>query len=95
MPKFRTALIIILLAFAVLAIANPSPDRHTRAFREALQEKVPLTGLLNLDVLVSKFQTYHSAVVFSWTEIDSKVVTYGFLGSVWVDEQALQQRNRR
>lgn len=95
MLKFRSIIAITLLLAGVLTISNPGHDRHMQAFREAVRKEVPLTGLFHLDTLVSKFQTYHSAILFSWTEVEKEVVTYGFLGSVWVDEQALKQGNRR
>jgi len=95
MPKFRSAITIILLVAAVLALSNPGHERHMQAFREAVRKEAPLMSLFNLDELVSKFQVYHSAIIFSWTELEGKVVTYGFLGSVWVDEQAVKQRARR
>ena len=95
MLSFRSVVALTLLVAAVLVISNPGHDRHMDAFREAVRKEAPLTGLLHLDALVSKFQTYHSAVLFSWTEIDENAVTYGILGSVWVDDQALKQRNQR
>jgi hypothetical protein len=85
--KKTTISILIAAAIVVLAaITNPSPEKH----REKIEELVSQRSLLQRTLGVGKFMafasTYHSLGVASYTTVNEKTTSIGFLGMVFVME---------
>jgi hypothetical protein len=70
--------------FGAAVLLNPSPERHRLKIRQAIAERSPLAGALGIGALTAFTSTYHSLGVASYTEAGERVVSYGFLGMVFV-----------
>lgn len=78
-------LAVILLAALVL---NPSPEKHRQKIKEAISERSPVAGALGLGALAAFASNYHSVGVASYTTAGDRTLSWGFLGMVFVADQA-------
>jgi hypothetical protein len=79
------ALTAVVLGAAVLL--NPSPERHRQRIKEAVAQRSPLAGALGIGALTAFTSTYHSFGIASYTEGGDRVLSYGFLGMVFVKDE--------
>ena len=77
-------LVAVLLVGLILAITNPSPDRHQQAIRDVITHDHPIASLFGLGRIASSLPEYHSFGFFSYTTLDQDVVSIGAVGYVWV-----------
>lgn len=78
------AAIAVILVLAV--ILNPSPKQHRVKIKEAVAERSPLARALGVGALTAFASTYHSVGIGSYTKVGDHVISYGFLGMVFVAE---------
>lgn len=71
---------IVLAAFAL----NPSAEKHRNQIKASVAERSPLAGILGVGALAAFASNYHSLGVASYTSIQDKTVSLGFLGMVFV-----------
>ena len=79
----RRPLVTLAVVAAVLAAAvalNPSPERHRAEIRQAVAERSPLAGLLQLGSLAAFLSSYHSIGVASYTTADGRLLSVGAFG---------------
>jgi len=77
----------ILAACAILALAfalNPSPEKHRARITEVIGERSQLQRILGIGHLTSFASTYHSLGVVSYTTVNEKVTSVGFMAVVFV-----------
>jgi hypothetical protein len=74
------ALVVLVLAFAL----NPSPDRHREKIRSVIAERNPIAGALGVGALTAFASGYHSLGVASYTKLDDRLASIGFMGMVFV-----------
>lgn len=85
MPKRLLGSIVALVVVIVLAVlTNPSPERHRARIAEAIAQRSPLAKVLGVGALTAFVSNYHSLGVASYTKAGDRVVSYGFLGMVFV-----------
>ena len=87
MPLSKAALTSAIAAAAVTAAAfllNPSPARHREQIREAVADRSPLAGVLGVGAIAAFASTYHPLGIASYTTVDGRVISIGFLGMVFV-----------
>jgi hypothetical protein len=88
--KLLVMLIVTGVLLVLLAVSNPSPDRHKQAIRDSVYEGQPIASMLGLGVISSNLATYKSYALFSTMELDNQRVSLGALGRVWVDGEKLR-----
>ncbi len=71
---------IVLAAFAL----NPSAEQHRTQIKASVAERSPLAGILGVGALTAFASNYHSLGVASYTSIQDRTVSFGFLGMVFV-----------
>jgi hypothetical protein len=78
---------LIALAVIVLAIlTNPSPDRHREKIKELVAKRSLLERTLGVGQVLAFASTYHSLGVASYTTVNDKTTSIGFMGMVFVME---------
>jgi hypothetical protein len=79
---------LIALAVIVLAVlTNPSPDRHREKIKELVSKRSLLERTFGVGQLIAFASTYHSLGVASYTTVNDKTTSIGFMGMVFVMEQ--------
>jgi hypothetical protein len=85
MWKSNIAPVVAMTALVGAAfVLNPSPARHREAIKEAIGERSPLAGLLQLGRLAAFASTYHSLGVASYTTAGEETLSIGAFGVVFV-----------
>jgi hypothetical protein len=79
-------LVVVLLVGLILAITNPSRERHQQAIRDVITHDHPIASLFGLGQIASGLPEYHSFGFFSYTTVDQDVVSIGAVGYVWVKD---------
>jgi hypothetical protein len=83
--------VVIAAALAILfAVANPGPEAHKQAIRDAVYKDQPLASALGLGILSSEIATYDSYLFWSTMKIEDERVSLGMLGRVRVDVDRLR-----
>jgi len=77
-------LVAVLLVGLILAITNPSRERHQQAIRDEITHDHPIASLLGVARIASSLTEYHSFGLFSYTTVDQELVSIGVCGYVWV-----------
>ena len=77
-------LVAVVLVVLILAITNPSRERHQQAIRDVITHDHPIASLFGLGRIASRLPEYHSFGFFSYTTADEDVVSIGAVGYVWV-----------
>jgi hypothetical protein len=89
-PMRRIALLLTLIAVLlvglILALTNPSLERHQQAIRDVITHDHPIASLFGLGRIASRLPEYHSFGFFSYTTVDQEVVSIGAVGYVWVKD---------
>jgi hypothetical protein len=70
----------------ILAITNPSQERHQQAIRDVIAHDHPIASLFGVGLITSSLSEYHSFGFFSYTTVDQDVVSIGAVGYVWVKD---------
>jgi hypothetical protein len=76
------AAIVIVLAF----IFNPSPDKHREKIKDLVSERSLLNRTFQVGQFIAFASTYHSLGVASYTTVNEKTTSIGFMGMVFVME---------
>lgn len=84
--RLFSALIVVAALLGVSVVLNPSAERHRAEIKHTIGERSPLASLLGVGALTAFTSTYHSLGVASYTEAGDRVVSYGFLGMVFVKD---------
>lgn len=84
--RLLSALIVVAALCGVAVVLNPSAERHRAEIKHAIRDRSPLASMLGVGALTAFTSTYHSLGVASYTEADNRVVSYGFLGMVFVKD---------
>ena len=85
MAKASVVSALVTACVFVAAIAlNPSPDAHREKIRQVTAERSPVAGALGLGALKAFVSNYHSIGVASYTTANERVLSWGFLGMVFV-----------
>lgn len=71
------------LVIAACAL-NPSAEKHRSQIKASIAERSPIAGLLGIGALAAFASNYHSIGVASYTSIQDKTISVGFLGMVFV-----------
>ena len=79
--KIIVAIVALLIAALVL---NPSTERHRTEIKASIADRSPLAGLLGIGALAAFASNYHSLGVASYTSIQGRTISIGFLGMVFV-----------
>lgn len=83
----KTAWISATVATALTAAAfvfNPPAEVHREQIKRAINERNELAGALGLGRLAAFASTYHPMGLLSYTTVDGKVLSIGFMGMVFV-----------
>jgi len=76
----------------VLAIAfNPTAERHRDKIKQSIGERSKVAAVLQLGSLRAFVSSYHTLGVASYTTVNDKVQSYGFLGMVFVSDSGSGQ----
>lgn len=79
----------IIIAAAVIALAvllNPSPDRHREKIKDLVAKRSLLERTFGVGQIIAFASTYHSLGVASYTTVNEKTTSIGFMGMVFVME---------
>jgi hypothetical protein len=90
----KATVVSALVAAAVTAAAfllNPSAEQHRVKIKAAIAERSPLAGVLGVGVLTAFTSTYHPLGVASYTTVNSRTVTVGALGMVFVLQPSVEK----
>jgi len=79
--KIIVAIVALLIAALVL---NPSAERHRTEIKASIADRSPLAGLLGIGALAAFASNYRSLGVASYTSIQGRTISIGFLGMVFV-----------
>ncbi len=82
-PAIKAAAMAGAIAAAAFAL-NPSAEKHRNQIKASVAERSPLAGILGVGALTAFASNYHSLGVASYTSIQEKTVSFGFLGMVFV-----------
>lgn len=80
--KRVSPLIVLLLVLILLAVTNPSVEKHRSAVNESVGKQSKVAGALGVGSLFSRLFTYRDYVFFSLTTYEGKVRSVGLLGFV-------------
>lgn len=79
----------ILIAAAVVALAlilNPSADKHREKIKQQVSERSLLDRTFGIGQLTAFASKYHSLGVASYTTVNERTTSIGFMGLVFVME---------
>lgn len=85
----KTTFYSILIAAAVVALAfilNPSPERHREKIKELVAQRSLLQRTFGVGQILAFASEYHSVGVASYTKVDERTTSIGFMGMVFVME---------
>jgi hypothetical protein len=85
----KTTFYSILIAAAVVALAfilNPSPERHREKIKELVAQRSLLQRTFGVGQILAFASVYHSVGVASYTKVDERTTSIGFMGMVFVME---------
>ena len=80
----KKAIWFILFIVGALVITNPSYDTHKNKINREVKADKPLIGKLGGGKLLSALTNYNNYFLFSTTELDGEVLSYGAMGVVLV-----------
>jgi hypothetical protein len=84
--RFLKPAVAIAVILVLAVVLNPSPKQHRVKIKEAVAERSPLAGTLGVGALTAFASTYHSVGIGSYTKVGDHIISYGFLGMVFVAE---------
>ena len=84
--------VIGLLVLIVLAMTNPSQDRHEQIIKDTVVQDRSVEEVVDVAAKAVPRPKYHSLLVFSWTTMDDELISFGVLGFVWANEIAVTAR---
>ncbi len=82
-PAIKAAAMAVTIVLAAFAL-NPSAEQHRTQIKASVAERSPLAGILGVGALTAFASNYHSLGVASYTSIQDRTVSFGFLGMVFV-----------
>ncbi len=87
MSKKTYVPILIAAAIVVLALAlNPSADRHREKIKQMISERSLLDRTFGVGQLTAFASQYHTLGVASYTTVNDRTTSIGFMGLVFVME---------
>ena len=86
MRNFVKGIVVGAGALLLALLLNPGPEAHREKIKQAVAERSPLAGLLQLGSVAAFVSSYHSLGVASYTRIDERVLSWGALGYVHVTD---------
>ena len=82
--KIAIRLGIALFIFIILFATNPSGDSHKTAINNEFKKENTIAGVLGVGRLAGALTTYNDYFLFSTTEIDGSIISFGILTKVFV-----------
>jgi hypothetical protein len=85
----KTSYVPVIIAAAAIGLAlvfNPSPDKHREKIKQLVSERSLLERTFGLGQLAAFASKYHSLGVASYTTVNEKTMSIGFMGMVFVME---------
>lgn len=82
----KNILWFVIFVLGGLVVTNPSYDTHKNKINQEVKADHPLIGKLGAGKLVSALTNYNNYFLFSTTELDGDVVSYGVLTVVVVKD---------
>ena len=86
MSKTTYAPIIAAIVIALAFILNPSPDKHREKIKDLVGQRSLLDRTFRVGQFIAFASTYHSLGVASYTTVNEKTTSIGFMGMVFVME---------
>jgi hypothetical protein len=85
MSKTSYVPVIVVAAIVGLAlILNPSPDKHREKIKQLVSERSLLERTFGIGQLAAFASKYHSLGVASYTTVNERTMSIGFMGLVFV-----------
>ncbi len=85
----KTNYVPLIVAAAVIGLAlifNPSPDKHREKIKQLVSERSLLERTFGIGQLAAFASKYHSLGVASYTTVNERTMSIGFMGMVFVME---------
>ncbi|MGZ3158566.1 MAG: hypothetical protein ACXU7D_00610 [Burkholderiaceae bacterium] len=87
MPKSKYAPLIIAAVIILALILNPSPEKHREKIKDLVGERSLLDRTFRVGQFIAFASTYHSLGVASYTTVNERITSIGFMGLVFVMEK--------
>jgi len=73
-----------LLLLILLAVTNPSLEKHQKAINDDFAREHKVAGALGIGIVYSSLFSYRDYVLFSLTRYEGEIRSVGLLGFVYV-----------
>lgn len=84
MKKITYAPLIAALVIVLAFILNPSPEKHREKIKDRVGERSLLDRTFRVGQFIAFASTYHSLGLASYTTVNERTTSIGFMGLVFV-----------